>query len=288
MSAKSAKKTAAKTPKPAEPFFRPFAQLAEDDRRKKKAAEAAAKAEAARTKTEVATKTEAARAKTEAEAARAKTEAAAARASKVDAARTAKLKAAPAPSPEALAEARTIEARTFAIYMSGVQALPDRAARIPTTASGLSRAPAPKGPLPDLDQGARAQMRSLVTEGIRFETTDDGDRVEGRRLDVDPRELRRLRRVQFAVDGKLDLHGHGVDEARRAVEAFVKKRGESGDKVVAIIHGKGEHSPRQTGVLRGEIGAWLSQGRAARHVLAFATPPEDEGGSGAVLVLLAR
>jgi len=28
--------------------------------------------------------------------------------------------------------------------------------------------------------------------------------------------------------------------------------------------------------------------RRARHVLAFATPPEDEGGTGAVLVLLAR
>ena len=254
MAAKRAKKTA-KTPKAAEPFFRPFARLAADDKKKKKAG---------------------------AEAAPPEPPPSARRAGKITAS------PAPAPAPAVDAELALTEARTFAIYMSGVRALPDRASRIPTTASRLERAPESKGPLPDLDQGARAQMRSLVTEGLRFETTDDGERIEGRRVDVDPRELRRLRRVQFAIDGKLDLHGHGVDEARRAVETFVKKRAELGDKVVAIVHGKGSHSPRQHGVLRGEIGAWLSQGRAARHVLAFATPPEEEGGTGAVLVLLAR
>ncbi len=258
MAAKRAKKTAT-TPKAAEPFFRPFARLAADEKKKKKARAEAAAPEPPH-------------------------------AAKSPTRRAGKITASPssAPSPAVDAELALIEARTFAVYMSGVRALPDRASRIPATASGLERAPESKAPLPDLDQGARAQMRSLVTEGLRFETTDDGDRIEGRRVDVDPRDLRRLRRAEFAIDGKLDLHGHGVDEARRAVETFVKRRAELGDKVVTIVHGKGSHSPRQHGVLRGEIGAWLSQGRAARHVLAFATPPEDEGGTGAVLVLLAR
>ncbi len=248
MVAKRAKKTAKKTKAP-EPFFRPFARLAaEDDRKKKTRVPGAAPASTPLDR----------------------------RAGKVVAA------------PDEGAEFAPIDARSFAVYMAGVYALPDRAGRIPLTASRLERVLDAAAPLPDLDQGARALLRSLVTEGLRFETTDDGERIEGRRLDVDPRELRRLRRVQYAIDGKLDLHGHGIDDARRAVEAFVKKRAELGDKVVAIVHGKGSHSPRQTGVLRGEIGAWLSQGRAARHVLAFATPPEDEGGTGAVLVLLAR
>jgi DNA-nicking Smr family endonuclease len=254
MAAKRAQKTA-KAAKEAEAFFRPFARLAADDKKKKKAA-----AEAAAPEPQRAAKSPAKRPS----------------------------KSAASPAPEVDPELALLEARTFAIHMSGVRALPGRASRIPATASGLERAPAPATPPPDLDHAARAQMRSLVTEGLRFETTDDGDRIEGRRVDVDPRELRRLRRAEFAIDGKLDLHGHGVDEARRAVEAFVKKRAELGDKVVVIVHGKGSHSPRQHGVLRGEIGAWLSQGRAARHVLAFATPPEDEGGAGAVLVLLAR
>lgn len=188
------------------------------------------------------------------------------------------------PAPPAL-----IDSDTFALYMSGVRALPDdRAHRIPRNASRIERAAPSALPQEDPDSDARARMRSLVSEGIRFETVDDGDRIEGRKLDVDPRDLRRLRRGQYAIDGKLDLHGLGAHEARQAVEAFVKKRATDGDRVVLVVHGKGSHSPRGHAVLRGEIAAWLSQGRVARHVAAFATAPDHDGGTGAVLVLLAR
>lgn len=180
-----------------------------------------------------------------------------------------------------------IDTETFAIYMAGVRTLGDRANRIPATSSRIERA-APPPPAVDLDAEARARMRSLVQEGMRFEVTDDGARIEGRRVDVDPRELRRLRRSEYAIDGSLDLHGLRAGEARGAVEAFVRKRGAEGDRVVAIVHGKGNHSPGGQGVLRGEIAAWLSQGHAARHVAAFATAPEPDGGAGALLVLLAR
>jgi DNA-nicking Smr family endonuclease len=199
-------------------------------------------------------------------------------------------KPAPRPSPSHdAAPPAPVDAQTFAVYMAGVRALPgDRAHRIPATASRIERA-APAGPpAEDPDAAARARMRSLVSEGVRFETTDDGERLEGRRMDVDPRELRRLRRGQYAVDGKLDLHGLGTDAAREAVEAFVKKRAGDGDQVVLVVHGKGTHSPRGQAVLRGEIAAWLSQGRSSRHVAAFATAPDDDGGTGALLVLLAR
>jgi len=182
-----------------------------------------------------------------------------------------------------------LDADTFALYMSGVRALPDnRAHRIPANASRIERAAPSVLPQEDPDSEARARMRSLVSEGIRFETVDDGDRIEGRKLDVDPRDLRRLRRGQYAIDGKLDLHGLGAHDARQAVESFVKKRATDGDRVVLIVHGKGSHSPRGHAVLRGEIAAWLSQGRVARHVAAFATAPDHDGGTGAVLVLLAR
>ena len=134
----------------------------------------------------------------------------------------------------------------------------------------------------------RARVLLKATVPLTVESLDDGARLDARRVDVDPRELRRLRRGQFAIDGRLDLHGLSLEEARKAVEAFIRKRSAEGDKVVSIIHGKGTHSPRQQGVLRGEIGAWLSQGRAARHVLAFATAPDEDGGEGALLVLLAR
>lgn len=180
------------------------------------------------------------------------------------------------------------DAETFAIYMAGVRELEDRATRIPRSASRVERAA--KGTLPaiDADAPARAQLQALVAEGIRFETTDDGERIEGRRIEVEPREVRRLRRGQYTVDQQLDLHGLNVPEARKAIEAFVEKRRKEGDRVVRIIHGKGGHSPRGVGALRGEIAAWLSQGPAKRHVAAFATAPPEDGGAGALLVLLMR
>ncbi len=55
-----------------------------------------------------------------------------------------------------------------------------------------------------------------------------------------------------------------------------------------VVHGKGKHSPRGYAVLRGEIAAWLSQGRAQRDVAAFASVHERDGGTGAVCILLAR
>jgi DNA-nicking Smr family endonuclease len=183
--------------------------------------------------------------------------------------------------------------------MAGVRALDDRrAGRIPLTASRLERA-APDAPAPrDPDADARARMQSLVVEGLRFEITDDGERVEGRRLDVDPRALRRLRRGRCAVDRSLALHGRRADEACAAVEAFVRQRCEGGDRVIALIHGEGaarplgraEAGPEAPGprALRAELAAWLSRGPAARHVAAFATASEQDGGPGTLLVLLAR
>ncbi len=171
--------------------------------------------------------------------------------------------------------------------MAGVRPLgEDRATRVPLSTDKVDvRTPAPAQ---DLDADARVALQMLVANGARFEVLDDGERIEGRRLDVDPRELRRLRRGAYSIDGRLDLHGLTAGEARRLVESFVRKRRGDGDRVVALIVGRGNHSPRGIGVLRGEIAAWLSQGPVAHHVAAFASAPEDEGGPGVVLALLAR
>ncbi|HSN98443.1 MAG TPA: Smr/MutS family protein [Candidatus Nanopelagicales bacterium] len=261
----------AKATKAVEPFFRPFEGLKQAVKQQKKKQEDEAKA---------------------------------AEAAKSAQGRKAAPVAAPAPLPARAAAPpappprsgraeddapRRVDPDTFAIYMAGVRALDQgRAGRIPTTAHRLERA-APGAPPPeDPDTEARERLRSLVIEGIRFEITDDGERLEGRRLDVDPREVRRLRHGRYGVDGRLDLHGRRAEEARAAVEEFVRRRQGDGDRVVALIHGKGNHSPGGRAVLRGEIAAWLSQGPAARHVAAFATAPEDDGGAGTLLVLLAR
>jgi DNA-nicking Smr family endonuclease len=135
-------------------------------------------------------------------------------------------------------------------------------------------------------QAVREHLRTLV-DG-RFEVGDDGTRAEGRRVDVGVDVLRKLRRGQFPLDGRLDLHGMTVPEARAQLELFLRTMRSRGERCVLVIHGKGDHSPHGSGVLRGEISAWLSQGGASEQVAAFATAQGPDGGEGAVYVILRR
>jgi DNA-nicking Smr family endonuclease len=131
-------------------------------------------------------------------------------------------------------------------------------------------------------------LRSLVEGRTRFEVSDDGRRVEGRRVDLPLDAMRRLRRGLVPVDARIDLHGLSAAEARAQIELFLRTMRARGERCVLIIHGKGEHSPRGHSVLRGEIAAWLSQGSSSEHVAAFATASPEDGGEGAVYVLLRR
>ena len=187
------------------------------------------------------------------------------------------------------------EALSFHRLMSGVVPLDREKSRIPKSQSAVPRSPAAeqaarrasaKTARDAEDAAVHEHLRSLVEGRTRFEVQDDGRRVEGRRVDVPPDLLRKLRRGVVAIDGRLDLHGHGAKAARDVLEAFLKEKRAQGERCVLVVHGKGEHSPNGVSVLRGEIAAWLSQSAASEHVAAFATATDADGGEGAVYVLL--
>ncbi|MGP6159215.1 MAG: Smr/MutS family protein, partial [Vulcanimicrobiaceae bacterium] len=134
----------------------------------------------------------------------------------------------------------------------------------------------------------QARLHELVEGGERFEVSDDGRRIEGRRVDLPLEALRRLRRGLLPIDARLDLHGMRVQEARGELDLFLRTMRARGERCLLVVHGKGEHSPQGMGVLRGEMGAWLSQGASSQHVAAFVTAREGDGGEGAVYVLLRR
>lgn len=184
---------------------------------------------------------------------------------------------------------------TFERLMSGVQPLEDAGARRVSTSqddvdSRLTKQSRAQRALEHetSEREALAKLHALVEEGSRFEVQDDGRRIEGRRRGVDGGLVRRMRHGEIPVDATLDLHGMRVDEARKAVEAFVRDRRTKGDRMVVLVHGRGRNSPGQQPVLRGEVAAWLSDGPASKHVSAFLTSPPEHGGEGALSVLLAQ
>ena len=56
-----------------------------------------------------------------------------------------------------------------------------------------------------------------------------------------------------------------------------------GWRCVRVVHGKGLGSPGKTPVLKGKVQSWLIQ---KNEVLAFVQARGDEGGAGALVVLL--
>lgn len=98
---------------------------------------------------------------------------------------------------------------------------------------------------------------------------------------VDRRELRKLRRGQYVAARHLDLHGLTSRAALAQVRAFVEQHRRA-FRCVAIVHGRGLHSSGAP-VLRTAVRAEL---RTLHGVLAFTDAPRDDGGTGAVYVLL--
>jgi len=184
------------------------------------------------------------------------------------------------------------DALAFHRLVAGVTPLDQTRGRVARAPHGRDE---PKQARPDPREAIRQEvdevhehLRALVEGGTRFEVSDDGRHVEGRRIDVPAEWVRRLRRGLLPIDGTLDLHGHRAGEARSTLETFLQTMRERGERCVLVVHGKGEHSPGGLGVLRGEISAWLSQGSSSTHVAAFASAHEEDGGTGAVYVLLRR
>lgn len=97
--------------------------------------------------------------------------------------------------------------------------------------------------------------------------------------------LRKLRRAQYSIGDELDLHGLTVRAAHQRLASFlVHARGER-LACVRIVTGKGLSSPGMDPVLKPKVAAWL---REDDGVLAFTTARRNDGGSGALYVLLRR
>ena len=94
---------------------------------------------------------------------------------------------------------------------------------------------------------------------------------------------RKLRSGHWSIQSEIDLHGLRSDDAREALAAFLREAGRQGLRCVRVVHGKGLGSPGKTPVLKGKVHSWLVQ---KNEVLAFVQARADEGGAGAVVVLL--
>jgi len=142
--------------------------------------------------------------------------------------------------------------------------------------------PAPR-PLQHLAD-ERAALRESLHGPIEFQDRlEGGDEPSYLRAGMANAVLRDLRRGRWIIQDEIDLHGLNRDEARTLLAGFLGNCLRHGLRCVRVIHGKGLGSPGKQAVLRHLVRGWLMQ---KNEVLAYCQAKPQDGGEGAVLVLL--
>lgn len=126
-------------------------------------------------------------------------------------------------------------------------------------------------------------MEELLAESDETTSFESGDELKFLRAGHSSRLLKKLRRGDYAIQDELDLHGLVVAEAKQETHAFVNECARDRVRAIRIVHGKGRNSAGRTPVLKNMLLGWLSKNQ---HVLAVCSTPANDGGSGAVYVLL--
>lgn len=112
---------------------------------------------------------------------------------------------------------------------------------------------------------------------------DDDPTLSYAREGVGPDVVKKLRKRHWPVQDELDLHGMTRDVARGQLGDFLRRSTRRGVRCVRIIHGVGYGSPGGEPVLRSVVHSWLVQ---KDEVVAFCVANRNDGGNGALIVLL--
>ena len=106
-----------------------------------------------------------------------------------------------------------------------------------------------------------------------------------RHAGVDRATAERLRRGRYPVEATLDLHGMTQERAHGALAGFVAGARAAGRRCVLIVTGHGRMSG---GVLKAAVPRWLDDPLLRPHLLMIASARPQDGGTGALYVLLRR
>jgi DNA-nicking Smr family endonuclease len=118
----------------------------------------------------------------------------------------------------------------------------------------------------------------------------------------DRRTEQKLMRGKVEIEGRLDLHGMNLEEARIRLLDFITHRRMQGLSLVLVITGKGAspfashtlhgrdhfYAPEREGRLRRSLPDWLHEAQFRTHVTGFQPAHPKHGGGGAFYVKLRR
>lgn len=101
---------------------------------------------------------------------------------------------------------------------------------------------------------------------------------------------RRLRAGEVQPDRVVDLHGHGLDRAWRAIDSALEQAVVNGDRVILLItgHARPGEPPVARGRIRAAVHDWLAASRHRDKIAAVRGAHRRHGGGGSLYVILRR
>lgn len=130
-----------------------------------------------------------------------------------------------------------------------------------------------------------AVLDELASGRLNFDEVETGEEISYVHPKVDPRTLKKLRRGHWRVQEEIDLHEMTVKVATKVTRQFIDEALSHGLSCIKIIHGKGLRSGPDGPKLKQMTASLLAR---HSHVMAFASAPPHDGGTGAVYVLIRR
>jgi len=135
------------------------------------------------------------------------------------------------------------------------------------------------------DNDDRSVMQSLLEDLSESDFLETGEHLSYTQPGVQRSVLKKLKSGRYSIQAEIDLHGLTVEEARQELSAFLKNARERRHLCVRVIHGKGRKNSDKAPRIKPAVNQWLQRNKG---VLAFCSARMNDGGTGAVYVLLKR
>ncbi|HEC74681.1 MAG TPA: DNA mismatch repair protein MutS [Methylophaga aminisulfidivorans] len=141
---------------------------------------------------------------------------------------------------------------------------------------------------------AKAVRRHIVEDALESEAFSDmfapdlvgnEEYLEYRGPGIQHRLFTKLKHGKVHLEAELDLHGMTIAKAEPALSQFLELCHQQNIRCARIIHGKGWGSRDNKPVLKSKLNHWLRQ---SGLVLAFCSATIDDGGTGALYVLIRK
>lgn len=123
---------------------------------------------------------------------------------------------------------------------------------------------------------------------LEFSLTANENHIQCNILGLDILTLAQLQERHYNPEAHLDLHGFTAKQAFDALLPFMKNAYFRDMRCVLIVTGRGNNSFDNRALLRTKVTDWLIDSPFKYLVLAFCTAKNEDGGAGALYVLLRK